>query len=483
MKTQRNPNLAEAEKPLEPRPLTRAHLPSADLPLGRPDLRETRIIKELRPGLTHVHVERGSWGPEGRPKLTLLHQTHDGKESTKVRAGLERLNLKVLQQVRQKTPDSAPCYVLTAGEFDNEEQAKKIAHKIPVSIQTIPISDYETGRGPYAIDIVILDPRNYRGKIVTAWSESIWRASPLEMALKHNAVVATNGSWFEYSINDIAGIPAGISIVDGMWHHEHGHQRQPGSIIAIVEGRHPHYSPSSKREAIVFIENDPKQGPSLSIGDEPPPLPELKWGSGKSVPLDGIDRMPKPNGNELVAMREEIYWNSQFSHGHPEETHSIRMVSEASSGIALVLLATGNKRAILEETKSSWDPVTLDLSIPGRLGLNALFSYNILIENGQRSPLLDRNGSTARTAIGADSEGNIYLISTPVDTPLYDSVGASLRELQDIGEFLGLINFANMDGGPRSSSMVVEGQVIGAPDMKLYDENRRVSDCILIIDE
>jgi len=36
-----------------------ANLPTTPFPLGRPDLVETRTIKELRPGLVHIHVERG----------------------------------------------------------------------------------------------------------------------------------------------------------------------------------------------------------------------------------------------------------------------------------------------------------------------------------------------------------------------------------------------------------------------------------------
>jgi len=462
---------------------TCADVPKASFPLGCPQLKESRVIKELRAGLAHVHVERGGWGSKGRPKFSLSYKTHDRNESDKARAGFESLGLKVHQLILQEPLNAPPRYCLSAGEFGSMKEAIRIAYKIPIPVQIHSLSDDKKGGGPYVIDIIILDPKKYRGKVITAWSESIWRTSPLELALKRNAVVATNGSWFEYSINDISGIPSGVSITEGMWHHEHHHQRQPGSIIAIVEARNS-LSPSvSNQEGILFIENDPKEGPKLSIGHEPPPLPELKYGNGKSIALDGIDRMPKPNGDELVAIREEIFLNSQFSHGHPEETHSIRMISEASSGIGLVLLATGAKRIILEETKSSWSPVTLDLSVPGRPGLNALFTYNILIENGEPQKILDRNGSTARTAIGADAEGKIYLISASVDTSQYESIGASLRELQAIGEFLNLVNFVNMDGGPRSSSMVIEGHPLGEPQMKPYDEKRRVSDCILIIDD
>jgi len=438
-------------------------LPKGPFPIGQADLKETRTIKELRPGLTHIHVKRGSLGPEGRPKLALMYKTHEQDESDRARSGFERIGLKVRQEVYEENSESGPSYVLFAGEFDSIQAAKQIAYKVPVPVQIASLGNYQEGSGPYVLDIVVLDPKKYRGKIVSAWSGSIWRASPLEMALKHKAVVAANGSWFEYSIDDVAGVPSGISIVEGMWHHEH--------------------YPEDKREGILFIDNDPKKGPALSIGYKAPPFPELKWGDGKSVTLDGIDRMPKLHGSELVAMREKIFWHSQFSHVHPEELLSMRMISEASSGIVLVLLATGEKRAILEDMNSSFNEVNLDLSIPNRPGLNALYTANVLIENGQRTPTHYRNTSTARTAIGADAEGKIYLMTIPVDTSLYDSIGVNLNELRDIGEFLGLINFVNMDGGPRSTSMVIEGQVLGDPHMQIYDDERRVADSILIIDD
>jgi len=438
-------------------------LPKTGFPLGQSDLIETRTIRELRPGLTHVHVERGSWGPEGPPKLALIHGTRDRNENAKVRTGLENLGLKIRQEIYDENSEAGPNYVLFAGEFDNIQDAMRIVYKVPVGVQLTRLGEYKKDSGPYVIDIVILDPKKYRGKIITAWSESIWRASPLEMALKHNAVVATNGSWFEYSIDDVAGVPSGISIVEGMWHHEH--------------------YPENKRAAILFIENHLDTGPKLSIGYKPPPFPELKWGNGKSVTLDGIDRMPKLNANELVAMREKIFWHSQFSHVHPEELLSMRMISEASSGIGLFLLATGNKRAILEEIQSSWDEVKLDLSISGRPGLSALYTADILLDNGQRPKIKERHGSTARTAIGTDAEGQIYLMTVPMDTSLYESIGATFSELQDIGEFLGLVNFVNMDGGPRSTSMVIEGRPLGDPHMQIYDDERRVADSILIIDD
>ncbi|WP_197456815.1 phosphodiester glycosidase family protein [Cephaloticoccus primus] len=436
-----------------------ADLPREGFPLGRPDLPEVRTVKELRPGLTHVHVERGMQGRVERPKFTFLSVQRDQAGRDQMRACLERAGYTVREKV-ETVPDSGLRYVLTAGEFDSIEELKLAAREIPCSVQIaeLPGDNRPEGPvGPYVLDIVILDPKVYKGKVISSWSETVWRASPLELALKHNAVVAINGSWFEYSIDEIAGVPSGVSIVQGLWHHE----------------------PNTRARSI-HIENHEDGGISLKISDQVPPIPELKWGEGKSTKLDGIDRMPKDN--ELVAMRESVFMESAYTHGKLPGHIALTLISEASTGVGYFIMATGDKRAILDNYKASGNPLKLDLSVPGRTGLNALYTAQPFIVDGHPVPQ-GHHDVTARTAMGADADGKIYLLVVHVDTPLWDSVGAGFSELTDVGLFLGLINFANLDGGPRSTSMVIEGKVVGAPNLKPYDETRRVADVVLVIDE
>jgi len=255
-------------------------LPPDGVPLGRPDLPEVRTIKELSPGVPHVYVERGMRGKAERPKVTFLSVQPNQIGRDQMRACLERAGYTVHEKV-EAVPGSGLRYVLTAGEFDSIEELRLAAREISCSVQIaeLPGDNRPEGPvGPHVLDIVILDPKVYKGKVISSWSENVWRASPLELALKHNAVVAINGSWFEYSIDEIAGVPSGVSIVQGLWHHE----------------------PNTKARSIQ-IENETGGGISLKISDETPDVPELKWGEGKHTRSDGIDRMPKDN--EFVAMR------------------------------------------------------------------------------------------------------------------------------------------------------------------------------------
>ncbi|WP_197456858.1 phosphodiester glycosidase family protein [Cephaloticoccus primus] len=153
-------------------------------------------------------------------------------------------------------------------------------------------------------------------------------------------------------------------------------------------------------------------------------------------------------------------------------------------------MATGAKQAILKEAIESGNPVELDLRVPSHPGLNGWYVSPILVENGQPAGALGYSRAP-RTVIGADADGKIYLIC--VDGSELDlvqaggPVGATENELVAIAQFLGLVNAANLDGGGRSTSMVVEGKVL-SHDVKRhlqspYDDDRRVGDAVLIIDD
>jgi len=298
--------------------------------------------------------------------------------------------------------------------------------------------------------------------------------------------VVTNGSYFEYSIDEIAGVPTGISIVEGGWHHEP--------------------QPPDHRAPMLFLDNDPVKGTSLSIGSnaDAPPFPKFKWvgpQGEKSIQLDGLDRMPRDN--ELVAMRPLVADTSPLSHATPDHI-KLRQIGDDGylafgyyrQTKGLVLMATGDKQPILDEAMASGKPVELDLRVPGHPGLNAWYVTPILMQNGQRFDLRNRDmhytNFHSRTALGADGEGKIYLIS--VDGSLLDReiskggrFGVTLAQLQDIAAFLGLVNAGNLDGGLHSTSMVIEGKVMGQdPEWHMetpYDDDREVGDMVMVIDE
>jgi len=450
-------------------------LPREGFPIGRADLVETRTVKELRPGLTHVHVERGAWPEEGPPKYALMKPGE--QDSAEFRANMERAGHAVREHLVSWNGGVTPQPLLIAGEFNTVEEARWAARKMSFTGDvSSPAKLPGWDAGPFVLDIVVLDPKVYRGKVVSAWSGKAWRESPLELARKHNAVVAVNGSWFEYSMGEIAGVPTGLSIVQGEWHHE-----------------------TNTRMMGLYIENKKNGEIALSISATPPPFPEFKYAGGKSVVLDGIDRMP--GDNELVAMRPAIVDTSPLSHATP--SHILMRQIGGDGYLArhigwreylrppsgLVLMATGDKQAILKEAMESGQPVELDLRVPGRPGLNAWYTAHPLVQDGKPAQGLTTY-PLSHTVVGTDAEGRIYVISVDGSDPdtvhLGGPIGVSDHDLVAVSQYLGLVNSANLDGGGRSVSMVIDGKVLSYDnDIYLtteYDDDRRVGDAVLIID-
>jgi len=449
------------------------NLPESSFPLGHPELTEIRTTNELRPGLTHVHVVRGDLN-EKLPKLSLESEK---KSDPKLLAPLKGYLKGSGYTVQDHQSDSEHTYWLSTEEFDTFEEARHVAMHAPSPMNIInPAATEAWKNGPYSLNIVIIDPKKYHGKIVAAWSGKSWRSSPLELSRRDNAIVAINGSWFSYSRDNIPGVPSGISIVQGEWHHEHYSEEKPAAII--------------------FIENHVGSGPALTIDYKGPPLPEFKWSDGKSIRLDGIDRMPKDN--ELVAMRIGVWKTSQLSHGYPDHVLPMQISKDGYlstdnyyfGGDGLIVMATGEKQAILKEALESKKPVELDLKIAGCPGLNAFYSGHVFVRNGQIAPQKPRLDRIPYTTVGSDSEGNIYLISTDGPPFLFvknGPIGINTDELLKVVQFLGLTNAANLDGGANSTSMVIDGKVLGQfADYYLstkYDDGRKVADSVLIIDD
>jgi len=474
----------------------KADLPRDPFPLGAADLVEVRSVQAIRPGITHLHVERGTWGPDGPPQSPYTMRTEptqDRASLAPIRKCLEQAGYAVQERSVAHASDPVPYYQLTAGEFKDEYWTRRALEELTCAekLDAAPLALEPTwDRGPYSLHVAIIDPKKYRGKIVSEWSRRAWRASPMELALKHNASVAVNSVFFEYSENGIAGIPSGLSIVQGEWRRE---------------GRMPSW------DALVFIENT-EDGIEIALGTplDAPPMPEFSWGDGKIAKIDGINRMPSRH-NEFVAMKMSVWATSRFSRQPPSEalgydvvcaqiksdgTLSYGVVDErdptdgdsflTADATDIVLMATGRKRAILHEAMKSGAPVHIDLKVAGRPGLNVFETHDILVRDGVPVPLWGYDAPLPRWAhssIGWDAEGKIYLFSSLHGTPANPRVAVSPSEITEVALFLGLTNLVGLTGDVNAASMVIEGRDVEAPELSLFEEDRRVAEVILVVDK
>ncbi|NRF95534.1 phosphodiester glycosidase family protein [Paenibacillus frigoriresistens] len=108
---------------------------------------------------------------------------------------------------------------------------------------------------------------------------------------------------------------------------------------------------------------------------------------------------------------------------------------------------------------------------------DAVSFYPRVIANGKALPI-EGDGLNPRTAIGQRADGVIILVVIDGRQPPY-SIGATLKEVQDLLLAEGCINAGFLDGGA-SSEMVVNGQLITKPSSK-YGE-RRLPSALLVFE-
>jgi len=158
----------------------------------------------------------------------------------------------------------------------------------------------------------------------------------------------------------------------------------------------------------------------------------------------------------------------------------------------LVLIGAGCWQGRLAAALARSERVDVSLEIPGHPRLNAFRGVPILIHDGNAVYLDRREGRTARTAVGVDAAGKIYLVTIDrnrYESPAEDglgSVGASISEVREIMRFLGAVDAVNLDGGG-STAMVINGEVVSRPYDSLAPEGHRraeraVLDALLLVD-
>lgn len=105
------------------------------------------------------------------------------------------------------------------------------------------------------------------------------------------------------------------------------------------------------------------------------------------------------------------------------------------------------------------------------------FDGPFLIMNGEPAQIIGNGGGIApRSAIGQTKDGSVLLVV--LDGRQISSIGATLRDVQDIMIEYGAVNAANLDGGS-SVSMYYDGQLINSA---LSDTGHRRIPCCFIVE-
>lgn len=145
-----------------------------------------------------------------------------------------------------------------------------------------------------------------------------------------------------------------------------------------------------------------------------------------------------------------------------------------NGGVPMGIVVKDGK-IIYNDTKGSFNIVGFDYNgtlVTGQYTIDDIAKNNIkdavsfgpaLIINGKSVTIEGDGGSglQPRTAIGQTADGKVLLLEVDGRQPLY-SLGASIKDIQNILERYGAVNASNLDGGS-STAMYYNGEIINKP--------------------
>lgn len=496
------------------------------LDLGPADLPETRTTTTLQPGVRLTRITRGGtddalfWTLEVQipdtsspdpdaPPLALSGEADARAESERLRA--EGFDARVEAVARPRAADMAPGtlgYRVRVGSWRTraeaeQERARMAAAGESASAVYTGWDGDRSARGPWHVDVVTIDPRLFTGRLDATFGPDLQgRETTSALARATGATVAVNAGFFVLDpASGAPGDPAGVGVYDG----------------ALLS------EPVGDRPALVLDEHG---GSSVE---------RLSWrGSvrlgGRSVPLDGINRVPglirncggdatdRPTSRPLHDITctddsELVLFTPEYGARTPSgpgreivlDAHQRVISVAAARGTALApgttsVQATGAAADLLAGVRAGDRvPVHTELT-DAATGRPRPVSRRTTIVNGgpqlmhrgqeeitQRRDGMDHAGDPSwaygwvakrnpRTIAGTDVYGRTVLVT--VDGRSTDDLGLSIPEAADVARSLGLVEAVNLDGGG-STAMAVHGQVLGHPSDAAGE--RPVGDAVVVL--
>jgi exopolysaccharide biosynthesis protein len=326
--------------------------------------------------------------------------------------------------------------------------------------------------GPWFINVLRIDLKQTKLKIVRALDEGVGMETVSSMAVRHRADAATNGGYFRLT-GPYRGESIGLLVLNGKLISEPYNER--GEFGLIDKG---------KLTEVVF-------GHLRFSG-------ELSAGRAKHK-VAGVNRPISPD--ELIIFTPEFHRTTLTN---PDGVEAIirgnRVIAvndlKGSSEIpadGYVISAVGSARNWVKAHLRKGSRVTFSWRLsPIEPGGDALWqrAYSILSAGPQlikagKVAITDREEKMLptfrgdlhpRTAIARLGTGKLVLVTVDGRQPGV-SMGMSLNTLADLLLDLGAVDGLNLDGGG-STTMVVKGKVVNKPSDQTGE--RPVSDAILV---
>ncbi|WP_324653615.1 phosphodiester glycosidase family protein [Georgenia sp. H159] len=512
-----------------PEPATSAqHRDRGGLPLGAPDLPETRETERVAPGVSLTRIVRGDpattypWTVEvsipggssspdpDAPPTALKDRASAEETAADLRAA--GFDARVEEVVAEPVADFAGGSLgwrVRVGSFATRAEADDARGRLVAAGH--PGSAVYTGwdadadDGPWRIDVLTVDPRHFRGEVAVSLGPDVERRETTsELVAFSGAVAGVNGGFFVLDPRAGApGDPAGVSVLDGELLSEPVDGRP--ALVLRSDGRHTDVA-------------------------------RLSWDAelrsrGTRLPVDGVNRVPGlirncgglddtptslplhdvtcTDPDEVVVFTEEFADTTPTGPGVEavlDRRGRVVELRETRGGAVprggSTVQATGDLVPELRRLAVPGARVDVRTALEDERGRTVRPNRHTSVVNG--GPELVRDGRrhvtpatdgmvhadnpsfyygwvhkrNPRTFAGVDAEGRLVLVTA--DGRGTASLGLSIPEAADVALGLGLEEALNLDGGG-STAMVVGDELLTVPSDAAGE--RPVGDAVVLLPE
>jgi Phosphodiester glycosidase/SPOR domain len=486
---------------------------STGLPLGAPDLPETRTTTSLQPGVTLTTIFRGvadttdTWTVEvssadtsnpdpDAPKVAITDKTEAEQTAASLTGAGLSPRVEAVRTPRTADTGGLLGYRVRVGSFASQADAASTAAQ--VSAAGYGASTVYTGwdddagapptRGPWHLDVLTIDPKRFTGRLAGDYGpDFVNRETTSSLARGAGATAAINAGFFVLDpAAGAPGDPAGVGVYQGRLESETTNGR-PALLV----------HDNTARAAIVRLwwhgSVTGAHGDSLALsglnrvpglirncgepGDSPLSRPQQDVTCTKSAEIVAFDKAygattPSGSGAEVVlnARGKIVSVNTSRGTTVPAGGHTIQAIGSAagrllalarrstSLSVHSALYRRNGSRLHLRSDESIFNGAPV-LVLRGKV--HATPNRDGAVHPGQPSFYYGwAHKRNPRTFAGIDRHGRLVLVTC--DGRSTNSLGLSISETAAVAHALGMRKAMNLDGGG-STTMVVNGSVINAP--------------------
>lgn len=485
------------------------------LPLGKPNLAESRFSVEVAPGVTHTVIVRGEQSDGDVYTVDVSFQADLSAAQTTAESLISKGYQPRIQPVLNTAPNDLPQgllgYVVRVGNFTSSAAATDLQKRLAAdgfSGLRVVYTGEDGGRtaGPWVVNVLEVDPALFKGKIAVALATQFVPANEqlTSISARTKAAAALNGGYFVIAPTDgTPGDLAGVSIINNQLVSEAVNGRT-SLIFPSYSGKDARIAAVSTQQTAIATNGVRREidGLNRKLG-----LVRGCGGVGRDEPTES----PKhdftcTDDSELVLFTPIFGSKSEAGKGVEVALNASNRVTEVRERCGgqipadgSLLCGTGDAAEWLQTNAQTGARIEIDIRVLAD-GEELPLAQRLEVING--GPRLLRDGKieitaaaegfnwqedpgfyyrfgvrrNPRTLAGIAATGKLLLVAVDGRQPGW-SVGASFEESARILQSLGAVNAVNLDGGG-STTITIDRKLVNRPSDATGE--RPIGDAIVI---